>query len=54
MTELADEFAGGWLTVSELARVRGQDKAGISRRVARLEAAGFRTRVNGIYELREG
>jgi hypothetical protein len=41
--ELADEASGGRLTVSELARVRGQDKGGISRRVARLEAAGALT-----------
>jgi DNA-binding IscR family transcriptional regulator len=41
MMELADESSGdGWLTVSALARMRGVDKAAISRRVARLEAAG--------------
>jgi len=40
VAELADGPTGGWLTVSELARVRGVDKAAISRRVARLEAAG--------------
>ena len=40
MAELADETSLGWLTVSELARVRRVDKAAISRRVARLEAAG--------------
>jgi DNA-binding MarR family transcriptional regulator len=33
----------GWMTLSEIARVRGQDKAGVSRRVARLEAAGALT-----------
>ena len=43
MAELADESSSGWLTVSELARVRGVDKAAISRRVARLEAAGALT-----------
>jgi DNA-binding transcriptional ArsR family regulator len=43
VTELAAESSAGWLTVSELARVRGVDKAAISRRVARLEAAGALT-----------
>jgi hypothetical protein len=42
MAELADG-AGGWVTISELARLRGVDKAAISRRVARLEAAGALT-----------
>jgi hypothetical protein len=38
---MADEADNnGWLTVSALARLRGVDKAAISRRVARLEAAG--------------
>ena len=40
MAWLADETSGGWLSVSEIARVRRVDKAAISRRVARLEAAG--------------
>jgi hypothetical protein len=47
MAELADESSGGWLTVSELARVRGQDKGGISRRVARLEELGALTTRRG-------
>ena len=43
VAELADESSSGWLTVSELARVRGVDKSAISRRVTRLEAAGALT-----------
>ena len=35
-----DDTPDAWLTVSALARLRGVDKAAISRRVARLEAAG--------------
>jgi hypothetical protein len=42
MAELAEDMSG-WLTVSALARARGVDKAAISRRVARLEAAGALT-----------
>lgn len=41
MAERAEDDA--WLTVSSLARLRGVDKASISRRVARLEAAGALT-----------
>jgi DNA-binding MarR family transcriptional regulator len=37
---LAEDTSDGWLTVSALARLRGVDKAAISRRVSRLEAAG--------------
>jgi len=37
VAELADDSSGGWVNVSELARLRGVDKAAISRRVARLE-----------------
>jgi DNA-binding MarR family transcriptional regulator len=37
---MADDADNGWVTVSALARLRGVDKAAISRRVARLEAAG--------------
>src|ERR1700722_7695560 len=40
MAELADESPGEWLSVSALARALGVDKAAVSRRVARLEAAG--------------
>ena len=43
MAEPGDEASGEWLTVSALARARGVDKAAISRRVARLEAAGALT-----------
>jgi DNA-binding transcriptional MocR family regulator len=39
MAEPAESMAG-WITVSELARMRGVDKAAMSRRVARLEAKG--------------
>jgi hypothetical protein len=42
MAELAEDTSE-WLTVSALARARGVDKAAISRRVARLEAAGALT-----------
>ncbi len=42
-SEPVDDPSGGWLTVSALARVRGVDKAAISRRVARLEAAAALT-----------
>jgi hypothetical protein len=42
MAELAEDTPE-WLTVSALARARDVDKAGISRRVARLEAAGALT-----------
>jgi DNA-binding MarR family transcriptional regulator len=38
-----DDTSDSWLTVSALARLRGVDKAAISRRVARLEAAGALT-----------
>ena len=31
----------GWVTISELARMRGVDKAAISRRVARFESLGL-------------
>jgi hypothetical protein len=47
MAELADEPSSGWLSLSELARVRGQDKGGLWRRVARLEAAGALTTRSG-------
>ena len=40
MAELADGSSEGWVSVSELARLRGVDKAAISRRVARLEELG--------------
>ncbi len=40
MTDQA-ESAIGWVSISELARMRGRDKAAISRRVARLEAQGL-------------
>ena len=43
MVELANDSSGEWVSVSELARLRGVDKAAISRRVARLEAAGALT-----------
>lgn len=42
MADLAEDTSE-WLTVSALARRRGVDKAAISRRVARLEAAGALT-----------
>jgi DNA-binding MarR family transcriptional regulator len=38
-----DDMSDAWLTVSALARLRGVDKAAVSRRVARLEAAGALT-----------
>ncbi|MGC2785481.1 MAG: helix-turn-helix domain-containing protein [Roseiarcus sp.] len=40
MAESGDEASGEWITVSALARARGVNKAAISRRVTRLEAAG--------------
>jgi DNA-binding MarR family transcriptional regulator len=40
VTELADGLSEGWVSVSELSRLRGVDKAAISRRVARLEELG--------------
>jgi hypothetical protein len=43
VAEPVDDTSGSWLNVSELARVRGQDKGGISRRVARLEELGALT-----------
>jgi DNA-binding MarR family transcriptional regulator len=38
MAELADDTSDAWLSVSALARALGRDKAGVSRRVSRLEA----------------
>jgi DNA-binding MarR family transcriptional regulator len=46
MAELVEDESE-WLTVSALARARGVDKAAISRRVARLEAAGALTTRGG-------
>lgn len=43
VAEPADDASGSWVTVSALARLRGVDKAAISRRVTRLEAAGALT-----------
>lgn len=40
MAELADKSSGGWISISELARLRGVDKAAISRRATRLEELG--------------
>lgn len=37
----APESIEGWVSISELARLRGVDKAAISRRVARLEVQGL-------------
>jgi hypothetical protein len=49
MTGIANESSGDeWLTVSALARLRRVDKAAISRRVARLEAAGALTTRPGL------
>jgi MarR family len=43
---MADDADNGWLSITDLARAIGRDKAGVSRRVARFEAQGLlKTRV---------
>jgi DNA-binding transcriptional MocR family regulator len=41
MADVAEESSDAWLSVSALARALGRDKAGVSRRVSRLESEGL-------------